>query len=68
VIANAARAIAGRDHVSLKDRLMNTQPPKTDPDDMSRPGPITFLILAGCLVVYLVVAYGADVLDYLGLR
>lgn len=47
---------------------MNTQPPKTDPDDMSRPGPITFLILAGCLLVYLVVAYGVDVMDYLGLR
>jgi hypothetical protein len=47
---------------------MNSQPPKTDPDDMSRPGTITFLILIGAAVVYLAVAYGLDLLEYLGLR
>jgi hypothetical protein len=45
------------------------QPPrKTDPDDMSRPGPITFLIMAVLAVVYIGVAYGDQVLAYLGLR
>ena len=44
------------------------QPQKTDPDDMSRPGPITFLILGALVIVYVAVSYGDQILVYLGLR
>ncbi len=43
------------------------QPPKTDPDDMSRPGPITFLILAAIAGVYVFFAYRDQVLTFLGI-
>lgn len=44
------------------------QPPKTDPEDMSRPGPITFLIVLVLAAIYVGVAYGDQVMAYLGLR
>lgn len=47
---------------------LQPQPRKTDPDDMSRPGPITFLIIAGVALVYVGVSYGDQILSYLGLR
>lgn len=47
---------------------MEPQRQKTDPDDMSRPGPVTFLIVAALVVVYVVVSYGDQIMGYLGLR
>ena len=49
-------------------QTQHPQPPKTDPDDMSRPGPVTFVILAAVAVVYVAVSYGDQILTYLGLR
>ena len=44
------------------------QPPKTDPEDMSRPGPITFVVLAGIACVYVFFSYHDRVLAFLGLQ
>ena len=45
------------------------QPPpfKSDPEDRSRPGPITFLILIGLAGLYVFYSYHDSVLAFLGM-
>jgi hypothetical protein len=45
-----------------------SQPTKTDPEDMSRPGPITFVILAGLACFYAFYSYHDRILAFLGLQ